>query len=137
MEEDRLAKPHRPLPSGRISLERAWVLYVMLFALMWAVSVHARTVKCTFAYTVAIVAYNEGGLAKVPIVKNVIGAIGLACYCWGATVILGMSLMMQRVLNRSSEADRTSRPWERAWWPEGNCRNDDGCNFCHNRRYSL
>ncbi|EAU29593.1 predicted protein [Aspergillus terreus NIH2624] len=70
VEEDRLAKAHRPLPSGRISLGRAWVLYVMLFALMWAVSVHARTVKCTFAYTVAIVAYNEGGLAKVPIVKN-------------------------------------------------------------------
>ena len=44
---------------------------------------------CTLTYSVAIVIYNEGGLAAIPVVKNVIGALGLACYCWGTTIILG------------------------------------------------
>ena len=89
MEEDRIAKPHRPLPSGRISAEDATVLYYALFASMWAAALYTKTILCTLTYSVAIFIYNEGGLAAVPIVKNVIGAIGLACYCWGTTVILG------------------------------------------------
>lgn len=89
VEEDRIAKPHRPIPSGRISSENATVLYYALFASMWAAALYTKTISCTLTYSVAIVIYNEGGLAAVPVVKNVIGAIGLACYCWGTTVILG------------------------------------------------
>ncbi|TDZ29095.1 Fumagillin beta-trans-bergamotene synthase [Colletotrichum spinosum] len=55
---------------------------------MWAAALYTKTVPCTLAYTIAIVVYNEGGLAAIPVVKNLIGAIGLACYCWGTTVIL-------------------------------------------------
>jgi hypothetical protein len=29
-------------------------------------------------------------LAKVAVLKNVIGALGLACYCWGTTIIIGI-----------------------------------------------
>jgi 4-hydroxybenzoate polyprenyltransferase len=90
LEEDRLAKPNRPLPSGRISVENARVLYYVLFMLMWAASLYTRTTLCTLVYSIAIVVYNEGGLAKLPVLKNVIGALGLACYCWGTTVILGI-----------------------------------------------
>ncbi|KAI4172113.1 MAG: hypothetical protein LQ343_003761 [Gyalolechia ehrenbergii] len=88
VEEDRLAKPHRPLPSGGISPENATVLYYVLFALMWAAALYAETIPCTLAYSAAIVIYNEGGLAAIPVVKNVLGAIGLSCYCWGTTTIL-------------------------------------------------
>ncbi|KAL8748489.1 MAG: hypothetical protein Q9184_007267, partial [Pyrenodesmia sp. 2 TL-2023] len=89
VEEDKIAKPHRPLPSGDISPQNATTLYYALFASMWAAAIYTKTVPCTLIYSVAIVLYNEWGLARVPVVKNVIGATGLVCYCWGATVILG------------------------------------------------
>jgi hypothetical protein len=98
VEEDRIAKPRRPLPSGRISPENPRVLYRVLFTLMWAAAFYTRTILCTLVYSVAIVVYNEWGLAKIPIVKNVIGAIGLACYCWGTTIILGMVFYRSRIL---------------------------------------
>jgi beta-trans-bergamotene synthase len=90
LEEDRLAKPNRPLPAGRISVENARALYYVLFMLMWAASLYARTTLCTLVYSIAIVVYNEGGLAKLHVLKNVVGALGLACYCWGTTIILGI-----------------------------------------------
>ena len=60
---------------------------------MWALAFYANTIPCTLTYSVAILIYNEGGLAAIPIVKNIIGAIGLACYCWGTTIILGRSII--------------------------------------------
>lgn len=57
---------------------------------MWAVAFYTNTIPCTLTYSVAILIYNEGGLAAMPVVKNMIGAVGLACYCWGTTIILGM-----------------------------------------------
>lgn len=78
------------MPCGDISLKDATKLYYGLFASMWIAAFYTRTLPCTLTYTVAIVMYNEGGLAAIPVVKNVIGAIGLACYCWGTTIILGM-----------------------------------------------
>ncbi len=88
VEEDQIAKPHRPLPSGRKSSEDATVLYYTLFASMWAAALYTKTIPCTLTYSIAIVIYNEGGLAAVPVLKNIIGAIGLVCYCWGTTTIL-------------------------------------------------
>ena len=77
-----------------ISLEGATVLYYVLFALMWAAALCTNTIPCTLTYSIAIVIYNEGGLAAIPVVKNVIGAVGLACYCWGTTIILGQLLIL-------------------------------------------
>lgn len=65
------------------------MLYYALLASMWAAALYAKTIPCTLTYSIAIVIYNEGGLAAVPVLKNIIGAIGLSCYCWGTTVILG------------------------------------------------
>lgn len=91
IDEDRIAKPHRPLPSGRITPGQATLLYYVLFLLMWIAAIHTNTITCTVVYSVAIVIYNEGGLAGIPVVKNFIGAIGIGCYCWGTTIILGIS----------------------------------------------
>ncbi|KAE9963355.1 hypothetical protein EG328_011498 [Venturia inaequalis] len=88
VEEDRIAKPYRPLPAGRITLEDAQALYYCLFGLMLLSGISLNTLPCTIIYSVAIVVYNEGGLAVVPVLKNIIGAIGLACYAWGTTTIL-------------------------------------------------
>ncbi|KAH8689751.1 hypothetical protein GQ44DRAFT_637142 [Phaeosphaeriaceae sp. PMI808] len=70
IEEDRLAKPHRPLPSGRITTKNAQILYHCLFLCMWLASLKSQTLLCTFVYSVAILIYNEGGLAAIPGVKN-------------------------------------------------------------------
>jgi hypothetical protein len=48
---------------------------------MWIAAFYAETIPCTLTYSAAILIYNEGGLAGIPLVKNVVGAIGLACYC--------------------------------------------------------
>ncbi|KAL8956500.1 MAG: hypothetical protein Q9193_005998, partial [Seirophora villosa] len=137
VEEDRLAKPHRPIPSGRISLRDATLLYRVLFASMWAAAVCAKTIPCTLTYSVAIVVYNEGGWAAVPDVKNVLGAVGLACYCWGTTVVLGQASFFSSffVLSKpvtfsfalvglkGEETISDVLPFERLWkgaaWTEG------------------
>lgn len=72
-----------------ITPEDASKLYYVLFTLMWASALYAHTIPCTMTYSVAILVYNEGGMAAVPVVKNFLGAVGLTCYCWGTTVILG------------------------------------------------
>lgn len=78
------------MPSGRITPGQATLLYRVLFFLMWVAAVYTNTISCTLVYSIAIVVYNEGGLAAIPVVKNLIGAIGLGCYCWGTTIIFGM-----------------------------------------------
>jgi hypothetical protein len=57
---------------------------------MWIAAIYTNTISCTFVYSIAIVVYNEGGLAAIPVVKNFIGAVGLGCYCWGTTIIFGI-----------------------------------------------
>lgn len=70
------------------------MLYRTLFVLMWAVSLFTKTEWCTLVYSVAILVYNEGGLVRYCVLKNILGAIGLGCYCWGTTVILGRCLYL-------------------------------------------
>ncbi|KAL4921139.1 UbiA prenyltransferase family [Aspergillus aurantiobrunneus] len=89
--EDKISKPDRPLPSGRISLQDAGLLYAILFCLMWAISVYTGTEPCTLFYTIAILVYNEGGLARIAMFKNVLGGFGMSCYCWGGASVLGQT----------------------------------------------
>jgi len=62
---DRVNKPRRPLPSGRLTIEQAWVFtaitYVVSLGLAWLVAPHGRhecfwlvliAVACTFIYSV-------------------------------------------------------------------------------------
>ncbi|EUC39538.1 hypothetical protein COCMIDRAFT_111292 [Bipolaris oryzae ATCC 44560] len=53
---------------------------------MWIAALHCNTLVCTIAYTAAIMIYNEGGFAAFAILKNVVGAFGLMCECWGTAV---------------------------------------------------
>ena len=84
-----MAKPYRPLPSGRITVGQATLLHRVSFLLMWLAAYQANTVACTLVYSVAIVSYNEGGLSEFAVPRNLVGAVGIGCYCWGTTTILG------------------------------------------------
>lgn len=101
-----------------ISSDNANLLYYGLFISMWAAAYFMETVSCTLIYSVAIVIYNEGGLAAIPIVKNVIGAIGLACYCWGSTIILGM--VLEHVAGLQQNQSRTALKLTVCQMREGN-----------------
>ncbi|QIX00160.1 hypothetical protein AMS68_005677 [Peltaster fructicola] len=92
IDEDRVAKPYRPLPAGRLSLQTAKQLYYTFFVLMLLIGALTKTLTCTLTYTAMILAYNEGRLAEFPLSKNILAAGGLICYCWGVTVIFDQGL---------------------------------------------
>lgn len=100
---------------------------------MWLAAFFLNTQLCTLVYTVAIVTYNEGGLAAIPGVKNIIGAIGLTCYCWGTTIIFGNAL--QNLDARNAPVLTRNRSWQGAAWNEGYCGHYDGLHFLDNCGY--
>ncbi|KAJ0414967.1 hypothetical protein BJY00DRAFT_318261 [Aspergillus carlsbadensis] len=76
--EDKISKPYRPLAANRISPADAQRLYHALLLLMWAAAVYLKTTAVTAVYSLAILGYNEGRLARVALLKNGIGGVGLA-----------------------------------------------------------
>ncbi|KAJ7184627.1 UbiA prenyltransferase family [Mycena filopes] len=87
LEEDRLAKPNRPIVSGRISSGAAQILYLVVGMIAVMYSVYYDLVLCTAIYMVAIYCYNEGNMARNWFLKSFLGSLGYVCYCWGTTVI--------------------------------------------------
>ncbi|KAJ7593897.1 UbiA prenyltransferase family-domain-containing protein, partial [Mycena floridula] len=87
IDEDKLAKPHRPIVSGRISLENAEQLYRATMALALLYSMYLDLLPCSIIYIAAIVAYNEGRWAENWVMKSMLASIGYVCYCWGVTSI--------------------------------------------------
>ncbi|TRM67493.1 UbiA prenyltransferase family [Schizophyllum amplum] len=86
LDEDKLAKPHRPIPSGRISPESTQILYVCLVLASFIMSARLGLLTPSVIYFVAIVAYNECSLARHWFFKSVLSAIGYVCYSWGMSV---------------------------------------------------
>jgi 4-hydroxybenzoate polyprenyltransferase len=95
VEEDRLAKPNRPIVSGRISLEAAQRLYFAVGTIAVLYSIYQRLLLCSTIYMVAIYCYNEGNMARNWFLKSLLGAIGYVCYCWGTTIIFGNSFLLR------------------------------------------
>ncbi|KAH9902048.1 UbiA prenyltransferase family [Xylariomycetidae sp. FL2044] len=90
VEEDRYAKPYRPIVSGRISSSNAEILYQCLVVLCLAYTAllhNTRLVLCSVIYLVAIFLHNEGGLGRNWLMKGALSAIGYMCYCWGTATL--------------------------------------------------
>ncbi|KAJ6583781.1 UbiA prenyltransferase family-domain-containing protein [Mycena sp. CBHHK59/15] len=88
LEEDRLAKPNRPIVCGKISAGAAHRLYLVVGALSLAYSVYHGVTLCSAVYMLAIWCYNEGGMSRHWFLKSFLGSIGYVCYCWGTTILL-------------------------------------------------
>lgn len=88
LERDRLRRPHRPLPAGRISARTALVVAVLLFgaALGLAAAVGRGSLALAAAILILIVFYN-GAARRVPLLGFV--TMGL---CRGANLLLGASI---------------------------------------------
>ncbi|KIY53726.1 hypothetical protein FISHEDRAFT_32764 [Fistulina hepatica ATCC 64428] len=88
VEEDRLSKPNRPIVSGRITLENAYRLYVVLGVFSVLMSVCYRLTVCSLLYMALMLLYNECGLSRKWYFKSSIAAVAYFCYSWGTTVVL-------------------------------------------------
>lgn len=95
VDEDRLNKPKRPVAAGRISLSNAVTLRWLSVPLCWMLSAaySPAVLTASISLTFFVVLYNELGASGGHfIVRNLLNAIGLACFEVGATLIAGMSL---------------------------------------------
>ncbi|KAJ7885019.1 UbiA prenyltransferase family-domain-containing protein [Mycena leptocephala] len=87
VEEDRISKPSRPLPAGRLTVQTAQKIYLVLIALsLWSSASHGL-LGPGLLHIATSLAYNEGGLSKYWLLKSFMGSIGYMCYCFGMTVI--------------------------------------------------
>ncbi|CAD6440035.1 6ef31e3a-3dac-404c-b6cd-e3a455a14ec9 [Sclerotinia trifoliorum] len=86
--EDRLNKPWRPMPTGRISatVAKRWMQAFYCVAIIS--SFYTGTIaQCTGLIILAVL-YNEvGGADKSCVVRNLLNALGFLCYGSGTTLI--------------------------------------------------
>lgn len=94
--EDRINKPWRPLPSGRITPSQVkWIMYSMYpFVLSVSGLVGGLVPCCLEAF--CCLWYNEWGGASNPFVKNFLNGAGFACFFAGPLeVATGHSILYE------------------------------------------
>ncbi|KAL1663205.1 UbiA prenyltransferase family-domain-containing protein, partial [Schizophyllum commune] len=82
-DEDKLSKPRRPIPSGRITTERARTLYYGVLAFSVLLSWRLGLLRLSIIYFTGVIAYNEGRCARWWWSKSIMGACGYFIYTWG------------------------------------------------------
>lgn len=84
-------KKDRPLPSGRMTLERAIQLRWLLVPTSFLVSVMYSTQTLYASIGIAVLAwiYNEAGWSNHWLLKNILNAAGLSLFEIGATFVAG------------------------------------------------
>ncbi|KAL1680210.1 UbiA prenyltransferase family [Schizophyllum commune] len=88
IDEDMRMKPYRPIPSGRISIRTARLLYAGLVAAALFASARMGILWLSVGYVAMITAYNELGWARNWVYKASGNAYAYACYSYGAIVCL-------------------------------------------------
>ncbi|KAG0704013.1 UbiA prenyltransferase family [Suillus ampliporus] len=102
-EEDKMNKPDRPLPAGRITIQNAadlrWLLVpvCLIFSAMYGRQTLASSV-CFEAFSIW---YNEFGGNKTGLSKNLLTAIGYTCLEVGATIVAGSSPRIDSISARA------------------------------------
>jgi len=94
VEEDKLNKPDRPIASGRISLEDAWILRWALVPICVAYSAFYSIPVALTSLAIAVLSfcYNEVGVHKGHWVgRNSIVAVGFGLYELGASLVAGQN----------------------------------------------
>ncbi|KAI1415789.1 UbiA prenyltransferase family [Hypoxylon sp. FL1857] len=98
IEEDRINKPWRPLPSGIIKREQALVLMLKHYIFTVIASIGIGGLRQSFSLVLLGTWYNAGGGAdRSFIIRNIINAAGILSFASGAMeVALGTPLLMTR-----------------------------------------
>ncbi|KAI0544497.1 UbiA prenyltransferase family [Xylaria curta] len=86
IEEDKVNKPWRPIPSGRISSDQAGIVMLVAHVIVQGASIFFSCgVQQAAALVVLGVWYNNlGGADYHPLVRNAINALGYICFTSGA-----------------------------------------------------
>ncbi|KAF2008395.1 hypothetical protein BU24DRAFT_381963 [Aaosphaeria arxii CBS 175.79] len=96
VEEDRINKPWRPIPSDRLTCSQAERLLVVSSVMIAMVSSLLGVLPIWIIYTVAVIGYNDfGGGESNFVLRNAINSIGYACFLSSALkVAAGSGFMM-------------------------------------------
>lgn len=87
--EDRLNKPWRPLPSGRLTPQQATSFLRTYMPLVIGMSSLIGDYKACLAFIAAVWYYNDLDASGAgPVVRNLANAAGIACWNWGSLVVL-------------------------------------------------
>ena len=98
IEEDRLNKPWRPLPSNRMTAQRARMVMFMLYpvAVLWSVRFDGWK-QCLSLIALGYW-YNDRNGARGCVTRNLINACGFVCYTSGAMELAMGTPLPNRVL---------------------------------------
>lgn len=93
-EEDKVNRPWRPLPAGRITEPQAVALRwaIVIFCVFWSAIYDQDLVLTTLGLVATTFIYDELGAASHIVGKNFCNIGGYASFEVGATTIIGMSL---------------------------------------------
>ncbi|CAF0762573.1 unnamed protein product [Adineta ricciae] len=70
VEGDRIGKPWRPIPSNRISIERAWKLYFIVVIIYFLYSCYINHVFCCILWIVSTIILNFTSIQNTSVGKN-------------------------------------------------------------------
>jgi len=91
VEEDRLNKPWRPLPSGRISKSNASRLHLLvsLICMCYSYSVSHLLFSASLSFFLGVTFYHKSSAHGHWVMKSLMNAFGLTCLGFGSTVLAG------------------------------------------------
>lgn len=88
IKEDRMNKPWRPIPSGRIDANRARILIFVMIPVVLLISLALGAATPALALIALTWAYNDlGGADDNFVIRNVLNALGMSVYSSGAVII--------------------------------------------------
>ncbi|KAI4518195.1 hypothetical protein K525DRAFT_250669 [Schizophyllum commune Loenen D] len=88
IEEDKRSKPHRPIPSGRLSLSGARSLHALLTGATLLLGIRHGLFWYSATHHLSTTLYNQYGWARNWFYKGFCNACGYACFVFGAIVCL-------------------------------------------------
>jgi 4-hydroxybenzoate polyprenyltransferase len=87
--EDKLNKPWRPIPSGRLEQRHAQYLLLLVIPVSYALSLHALGAEAeTVTLFVLNWVYNDLDAAENWVLRNILNALGITCIGAGATAVV-------------------------------------------------
>ena len=110
-----MAKPHRPIAAGRISLQAAQILHLLFSCSSLLLSARYGLLPHSAVYLACAAAYNDGNLARFWASKSAMIGIGLGICCWGTVVCFSKSYVVFEL--RTDRAQRSFRQIRAGPWP--------------------
>lgn len=110
VEEDRINKPDRPLPSGKVSPNEAGSLLVAFAIIAVLASYCLGAPGASVAVITLGYMYSDLGGAEHPVLKNLLNALGMPCFAVGALQV-ALNPVSSSSSSSSSFPTSSASPW--------------------------